>query len=134
MHGHALGGGATQRLTRARAKFGAMKLLLLGEVISADTALQWGLVAEVLDDEALALAQQLCPLPTVALRLTKASVLMAMETPLSAGPDGERRALQTAFASPGTALHVRYLTSGRVALLLENQMRIDRGIARYAPG
>lgn len=99
------GGGATQRLTRALGKFGAMKMLLLGEPISADTALQCGLVAEVLDEEAvearaLALAQRLCELPAVALRLIKESVLMAMETPLSAGLEYERQAFHTAFASP----------------------------------
>jgi len=99
------GGGATQRLTRALGKFGAMKMLLLGEPISADAALQCGLVAEVLDDEAvearaLALAQQLCELPAVALRLIKESVLMAMETPLSAGLEYERQAFHTTFASP----------------------------------
>ncbi|WP_159911413.1 enoyl-CoA hydratase-related protein [Pantoea sp. 18069] len=99
------GGGATQRLTRALGKFGAMKLLLLGEPIGAETALQCGLVAEVLDDDAveataLALAQQLGELPAVALRLIKESVLMAMETPLSAGLEYERNAFQTAFASP----------------------------------
>ena len=59
------GGGATQRLTRALGKHGAMKLLLLGEPIDADTAVRIGLAAEVLDDEAvearaLAMAQQLC--------------------------------------------------------------------------
>lgn len=99
------GGGATQRLTRALGKHGAMKLLLLGEPIDAETAERIGLVAEVLDDEvvearALALAQQLCTLPAVALRLIKESVLMAMETPLSAGLEYERNAFQTAFASP----------------------------------
>lgn len=99
------GGGATQRLTRALGKFGAMKMLLLGEPISADSALQCGLVAEVLDDEAvearaLALAKRLCELPAVALRLVKESVLMAMETPLAAGLEYERQAFHTAFASP----------------------------------
>ena len=49
---------------------------------------------------ALAMAQQLCALPAVALRLIKESVLMAMETPLSAGLEFERNAFQTAFASP----------------------------------
>jgi len=99
------GGGATQRLTRAMGKYGAMKMLLLGEPIDAQTAAQHGLVAEVLEDElveprALALAQQLCELPAVALRLLKESVLMAMETPLSAGLEFERIAFQNAFASP----------------------------------
>jgi enoyl-CoA hydratase len=99
------GGGATQRLTRALGKFGAMKMLLLGEPIDAETAQRIGLVAEVVDDEAvearaLEMAQQLIELPAVALRLVKESVLMAMETPLSAGLEFERNAFQTAFASP----------------------------------
>lgn len=99
------GGGATQRLTRALGKHRAMKLLLLGEPIDAETAERIGLVAEVLEDEAvenraLALAQQLTELPAVALRLIKESVLMAMETPLSAGLEFERCAFQSSFASP----------------------------------
>jgi enoyl-CoA hydratase len=99
------GGGATQRLTRALGKHRAMKLLLLGDPVDAETAERIGLVAEVLDDEAvearaLALARQLCELPAVALRLVKESVLMAMDTPLSAGLAFERNAFQTSFASP----------------------------------
>ncbi|MEY4758285.1 MAG: putative enoyl-CoA hydratase echA8 [Pseudomonadota bacterium] len=98
------GGGATQRLTRALGKFGAMKMLLLGEPIDAATAARCGLVAEVhgddaVEQEALAMAERLCALPAVALRLIKESVLMAMETPLSAGLEFERNAFQTAFAS-----------------------------------
>ncbi|BEU98673.1 enoyl-CoA hydratase (plasmid) [Acidovorax sp. DW039] len=99
------GGGATQRLTRTLGKHGAMKLLLLGDPINAETAERIGLVAEVLDDDAvepraLALAQRLVELPAVALRLVKESVLMAMEVSLSAGLEYERNAFQTAFASP----------------------------------
>jgi enoyl-CoA hydratase len=99
------GGGATQRLTRALGKYGAMKLLLLGEAIDAAEAERIGLVAEVLDDEAvearaLQRAQELAHLPTLALRLIKEAVSMALETPLSAGLEFERNAFQTSFASP----------------------------------
>ena len=99
------GGGATQRLTRALGKFGAMKLLLLGEPIGAEAALHGGLVAEVLDDDAVDATAGSSPsccasARAVALRLIKESVLMAMETPLSAGLEYERNAFQTAFASP----------------------------------
>jgi len=98
------GGGATQRLTRSVGKHAALQLLLLGEPISAETAQGWGLVSEVLDDaaveaRALAMAGQLVALPAVALRLVKESVLMAMETPLSAGLAFERAAFQTTFAT-----------------------------------
>lgn len=98
------GGGATQRLTRAVGKHAALQLLLLGDPISAETAQRWGLVSEVLDDaavepRALALAAQLVALPAVALRLVKESVLMAMETPLTAGLAFERAAFQTTFAT-----------------------------------
>ena len=98
------GGGATQRLTRAVGKHSALQMLLLGDPISAETAQRWGLVSEVLDDaavepRALALAAQLVALPAVALRLVKESVLMAMETPLSAGLAFERAAFQTTFAT-----------------------------------
>ena len=98
------GGGATQRLTRAVGNHAALQMLLLGDPISAETAQRWGLVSEVLDDaavepRALALAAQVVALPAVALRLVKESVLMAMETPLSAGLAFERAAFQTTFAT-----------------------------------
>lgn len=98
------GGGATQRLTRTLGKHAAMQMLLWGEPISAQQALNWRLVAEVLPDadteaRAIALASALCQMPSVALRLLKESVLAALETPLNAGLEYERQAFQACFAT-----------------------------------
>ena len=41
------GGGATQRLTRALGKHGAMKLLLLGDPISGPEAVEWGIANSI---------------------------------------------------------------------------------------
>ena len=54
------GGGAPQRLMRAIPQAAAMELLLTGDPIDADRALQWGLVSRVVPpEELLPTAQQL---------------------------------------------------------------------------
>jgi 2-(1,2-epoxy-1,2-dihydrophenyl)acetyl-CoA isomerase len=68
--------GATWLLPRLVGRARAMELSLLGEKLPAQTALDWGLINKVLDDEALmpeaiALARQLSEGPTKALALTR---------------------------------------------------------------
>lgn len=91
------GAGGTQRLIRAVGKPLAMKLVLSGEFIDATTALQAGLIAEVVEDDqtlerAQALAAAIAGKSPVALRLAKESLLKAYETTLEAGLAFERKA------------------------------------------
>ena len=98
------GAGGTQRLTRAIGKSRAMKMILTGEPIDARTALEAGLVAEVVPpeiavDRALELAEAIAAKPPVAVRLAKEAVLKAQETTLEAGLDYERKAFAVLFAT-----------------------------------
>jgi enoyl-CoA hydratase len=98
------GGGATQRLTRAVGKFAAMKILLCGDVFSAEAALAMGLVSELADDadvehRALQLARQMVALPPMSLRFIKEAVLESMNSSLDAGLRFERRSFQALFAT-----------------------------------
>lgn len=98
------GDGATQRLTRVVGKSVAMKMILSGEPISAQEALSFGLVAEVLPadevvDRALALAKVIASRAPIAARLAEEAVLAAYETSLSAGLKVERRAIRYAFTT-----------------------------------
>ncbi len=98
------GDGATQRLPRLVGKSMAMKMILSGEMIAAAEAKEIGLVAEVVPAgaavaRALDLAAVIAEKSPIALRLAKESVLMAFETPLSAGLAFERRNLALAFGS-----------------------------------
>jgi len=69
-------GGSTWLLPRLIGRARAMELSLLGERLQAETALQWGLVNRVCDDDALAdeagdMADRLAQGPTLALGLTR---------------------------------------------------------------
>ena len=69
-------GGSTWILPRLVGKARAMELSLLGEKLPAETALQWGLVNRVIDDEKLmgevkTLAKDLAAGPTVSLSLIR---------------------------------------------------------------
>jgi 2-(1,2-epoxy-1,2-dihydrophenyl)acetyl-CoA isomerase len=68
--------GSTWLLPRLIGKARAIELSLLGEKLTAETALQWGLVNRVHDDaalmsEAMKLAHELANGPTVALSLIR---------------------------------------------------------------
>jgi enoyl-CoA hydratase len=98
------GAGGTQRLVRTVGKPLAMKMVLSGESITAATALQAGLVTEVLSDEdvsarALALAKTIAAKSPLALRLAKEAILRSFETGLSAGLDTERKSFSLLAAS-----------------------------------
>jgi enoyl-CoA hydratase len=98
------GAGGTQRLTRAVGKALAMDVILSGRRLSAREALAAGLVARVVAkeawlEEAKRVARDIAEKGPVASRLAKESVNRAYETTLTAGLEGERRALYLAFAS-----------------------------------
>jgi enoyl-CoA hydratase len=98
------GDGATQRLTRASGKSLAMLMILTGEPISAQHALQAGLVAEVVaagkaNARALDIAQSIARKPPRSAELAKAAVLSAFQTTLDVGIEFERQAIRHAFTT-----------------------------------
>jgi enoyl-CoA hydratase len=98
------GGGGTQRLPRLVGYGRALRLILTGELITAEQAERIGLVDEVVDDADLTtrtreLAALLAASSPVALRLIKEAVRATLELPLNAGLAHERELFLTAFAS-----------------------------------
>ena len=98
------GGGGTQRLPRLIGAGGALRMILSGELIDAAEAHRLGLVDELVDDaqlrtRTLELARTMAAHSPLALRLAKAAVASAAETPVSAGLAYERELFITAFAS-----------------------------------
>ena len=93
--------GATWLLPRLAGRARAMEMMLLGERVPAETALEWGLVSRVVEDEALAseavaLATRLAQGPTVALGLVRKLARDAEQLPLSEALAAERAAQRTA--------------------------------------
>lgn len=98
------GAGGTQRLTRAIGKSKAMMMVLTGEMIDAQTAYEWGLVAKVvpsitLMQETYELASKISERAPVAVRLAKEAVNKSFEMTLKDGMDFERRNFYLTFAS-----------------------------------
>jgi enoyl-CoA hydratase len=98
------GGGGTQRLPRLVGLGRALRLIMTGEMISAEEAERIGLVDDVVDDADLArrtaaLAGLMAGYSPVTLKLIKDAVRATQEMPLSAGLQFERELFVTAFAS-----------------------------------
>src|SRR6266540_2116712 len=98
------GAGGTQRLTRAVGKALAMDMILTGRFLSAQEALQAGLVARVVAreawlTEAKRVGREIASKSTVSVRLAKEAVDQAFQSPLAAGIEFERRAFYLARAS-----------------------------------
>lgn len=98
------GDGATQRLTRLVGQGLAMKMILTGEPIDAQTALRAGLVTEVVPAEqvlerALAIAELIAAKAPIAARHAKQAVRMVDEDSLSAGLRFERKMLALVFGT-----------------------------------
>lgn len=96
------GAGGTQRLFRLLGKHKAMKLILTGDMISADQADQMGLVSEVVDDEAtikraIEIAEQLAGYSPIALTQIKEVANLGVDMPLPAALALERKAFQILF-------------------------------------
>jgi enoyl-CoA hydratase/carnithine racemase len=84
------GGGASQMLPRLVGYGQAMRMLLVGDPIDAETALRIGLVEEVVDDDKVLtrtaeLAAKIASFSPVAVQSTKAAVRAALSMPLEAG-------------------------------------------------
>jgi enoyl-CoA hydratase/carnithine racemase len=106
------GGGGTQRLTWAAGPYAAARVLLFAEQLTADEALRLGLVAAVVEpdalmDAALEAAGRAARVAPLAAREMKRLVAAAREVPLAAGLDREHEALfglyQTRDAREGIA-------------------------------
>jgi enoyl-CoA hydratase len=98
------GGGGTQRLPRLVGTGAALRLILTGDLIDAEEAHRIGLIDLLVDDAALHektadLARGIAAHSPIALRLAKAAVATAQESPLSAGLAMERELFISAFAS-----------------------------------
>src|SRR5690554_4528386 len=91
------GAGGTQRLTRAVGSALAMHLALTGEQISAQRALQAGLISEICPTEltverAIQIAETIASKAPLAVRLTKEAIHKASDTDLATGLRFERHA------------------------------------------
>jgi enoyl-CoA hydratase len=96
------GAGGTQMLIRAVGKAKAMDMVLSGRLLSAVEAEQSGLVARVAAadawlEEAIELAAAIGARPPVAAVLAKESIRRALDMPLEAGIESERRAFALAL-------------------------------------
>jgi enoyl-CoA hydratase len=98
------GAGGTQRLTRAVGKAIAMEMVLNNRILTAEEALQFGLVNRVVPverhlEEALQLAAEIAARAPLAVRLAKEAINNAFESFLSDGLADERRDFYLLFAS-----------------------------------
>jgi len=98
------GAGGTQRLTKALGKSKAMYHILTGEMLSAEDALNAGLVCKVIPKESLLLecyevAKKISSQAPVAIKLAKDAINTSFETPLKEGLEFERRNFYLTFAS-----------------------------------
>jgi enoyl-CoA hydratase len=98
------GAGGTQRLVRTVGKPLAMKMVLGGEMISAERALAAGLVSDVVPDgevlaTAMAQARRIAQKSPLAVALAKEAVLRSFEMHLEAGLQFERKSFSLLAAS-----------------------------------
>ncbi len=98
------GGGGTQRLVKHLGVSRALWLVLTGDMIDAETAEEWGLVAEVvphqlLEFEARLLAKKLAEKPPLAIAAAKRVVRAAAESSLAAGLAAEAGLFSALLAS-----------------------------------
>jgi 2-(1,2-epoxy-1,2-dihydrophenyl)acetyl-CoA isomerase len=93
--------GATWLLPRLAGRARAMEMMMLGERIPAERALEWGMISRVVDDqflaeEAIALATRLAQGPTVALGLIRRLARNSAQLPLTEALAAERVAQRAA--------------------------------------
>jgi enoyl-CoA hydratase len=98
------GAGGTQRLARTVGKALTMEMILNNRMLSAEEALQLGLVNKVAPvedylDEAVKLGGEIAERAPVAIRLAKETINKAFETSLTDGIADERRAFYFLFST-----------------------------------
>lgn len=98
------GAGGTQRLTRALGKALAMEMVLNNRTLSAQEALQFGLVNRVVPiehylDEALKLADEIASRAPLAIRAAKKMIDQAYERTLTDAIQAERQEFYNLFAT-----------------------------------
>ncbi len=115
--------GATWLLPRLAGRARAMEMMLLGERIPAEKALEWGMISRVVDDEhlaseAAALATRLAQGPTVALGLIRKLAREGGRLSLGEALAAERAAQREAGATDD-------FSSGVAAFLYKRQPRFE---------
>lgn len=106
------GGGATQKLPRLIGSGLAKELMFTGKVISAKEAERIGLVNRTvplqdLDQEGLAIAEKICSLSPVAIRLCKEAINHSAQSPLNPGLAYELMAETLCFSTEDHAEGLR---------------------------
>lgn len=117
--------GATWLLPRLAGRARAMEMMMLGERIPAEQAMEWGMIARVVEDEFLAeeamvLAARLAQGPTVALGLIRQLARNSGSLPLAEALGAERVAQRTAGETDD-------FKSAVVAFLQKRQPRFEGG-------
>jgi enoyl-CoA hydratase len=98
------GAGGTQLLTRAVGPAVAMDVILAGLVLDGEAAVRAGLASRALPEaswleDAIAVASEIAARPPLAQLLAKESVRRALDVPLDAGIEAERRAFAMVLGS-----------------------------------
>ncbi len=98
------GAGGTQRLTRAVGKVRAMEMVLTGKFISAEEAMEAGLINKIVPvelylEEAIKLAGEIATKSPIAVQMAKESVLKAFDSHLQEGLYFERKNFYMLFAT-----------------------------------
>ena len=114
------GAGGTQRLTRAVGKAIAMEMVINNRTLSAQEALQHGLVNNVVPveaylEDALSLAKEIAARAPLAVRVGREMVNHAFESFLTHGIISERRSFYSLFASEDQQEGMRAFTEKRAA-------------------
>ncbi len=98
------GAGGTQRLTRAVGKSLAMEMILNARMLTAQEALEVGLISRIFPVEtylenALEIARQIASRAPIAVRLAKNAVLKSFDTTLEVGLEAERHNFYLLFGT-----------------------------------
>lgn len=106
------GAGGTQHLVRRLGKYLAMEVVLAGRELSAQEALQYGLVNHVTAaggylDKALAIAREMASFSPAAVRVAKAALLRGSDMPWDAAVTFERELFHEVFATPAAQEAIR---------------------------